>query len=346
VKSPFRIIVIVLLVMVMASLACNASSTPTTAPNSDLMNTQVAMAMTQTALSKPPDQIDLPDTPTQGTGLVSTQVAMAMTQTAMANPPVLPTNTIAPPPPEPTATPKPTEVDLKGLMNSANILTYEDMIDYPQYITIVSKALKTFNGHKVYVGDAIGTLMDQLNSGTDWDLIIIAAEARGAISGDYWDVIKDRVDDGAALIVEIWYLDDIGAGKIAPLLYQCGVEVQDDWYRVPGDDRLKYDMYWSQANSPVFNTPNKVTRFAASLTTPAWNGDIGDLMRLRPGSDATLLASHAAGEGQTSYGLITSCLGGNMILQTFDSHDYPTDPMVALWQNYITYTLTNHFKNR
>ena len=35
-----------------------------------------------------------------------------------------------------------------------------------------------------------------------------------------------------------------------------------------------------------------------------------------------------------------------MILQTFDSHDYPTDPMVALYQNYIRYTLTNHFIRR
>ena len=344
-KNPKRIIAIVLMVMVMASLACNATSSTPTAQSPSLMNTQVAMAMTQTAMAKPADQILLPDNPTQDTGLVGTQVAMAMTQTAMAQPPLQPVNTIAPPP-QPTSTPQPTEMDIKALINSANILTYEDMIDYPQYITIVSKALKSFNGHKVYVGDAIGTLMDQLNSGTKWDLIIIAAEARGAISGDYWDVIKNQVDDGAALITEMWYLDDIGAGKIAPLLYECGVEVQDDWFRVPGADRLRYEMFWSQPSSPVFNTPNKVTRFAASLTDPAWDGDVGDLMRLTSGSDATILASHGSGEGQTNNGLITSCLDGRMILQTFDSHDYPTDPMVALWQNYITYTLTNHFKNR
>jgi hypothetical protein len=96
----------------------------------------------------------------------------------------------------------------------------------------------------------------------------------------------------------------------------------------------------------VFNTPNKVTRFPNSLSNPAWNGDIGDLMQLIPGSNATILASHISGDGQTTYGLITSCMGGRMILQTFDSHDYPTDPMVALWQNYIRYTLTNHFESK
>jgi hypothetical protein len=180
--------------------------------------------------------------------------------------------------------------------------------------------------------------MEQLNSGTDWDLIIIAAEARGSISGDYWDAIKRRVDKGTGLIAEVWYIDDIGGGKIAPLLDECGVELQKDWYRVPGADRLSFDINWDVPDSPVFNTPNRVTRFAASLTEPAWEGDIGDLMKLTPGSDATILGSHS------SAGLITSCMDGRMILQTFDSHDYPTDAMVALWQNYIYYTLTNHFK--
>jgi len=325
----------------MVTLACSTqTATPAPQQNPGLVNTQVAMAMTQTAMSNPVVPIDLPSKPTADNGLVGTQIAMAMTQTAMSKPPEPTINFPTPKPPE-----EPTKQDIQALIKSANILVYEDMIDYPQFITIVSKALKSIGGKHVYVGDAIGTLMNELNSGTDWDLIIIAAEARGAISGDYWDVIKGEVDDGVGLITEIWYLDDIGAGKIAPLLYECGVQVQKDWYRAPGDDRLKYNMFWSQPHSPVFNIPNKVTAFGASLTTPAWNGDIGDLMQTRPGSDATILASHESGEGQSTYGLITSCMQGRMILQTFDSHDYPTDPMVALWQNYITYTLTNHFES-
>ncbi len=340
-KNRFHILAIILIIIAV-TLACSTqSNTPVPQQDPGLVNTQVAMAMTQTAMAQPPQPpqqpVDLPK-PTLDTGLMATQMAMAMTQTAIAQPPAMPTNTISLP------TAEPTEMDINALIDNSNILFYEDMVDYPQYITIVSKAMKSIGGHHKYVGDAIGTLMNELNSSTHWDLIIIAAEARGSVSGDYWDVIKNQVDDGAALIAELWYLDDIGAGKIAPLLYECGVEVQKDWYRIYGDDPLKYDMYWSEPNSPVFNEPNKVTRFASALTEPAWNGDIGDLMQLTPGSDATILASHQAGEGQSSNGLITSCLNGRMILQTFDSHDYPTDPMVALWQNYIRYTLTNHFK--
>ncbi len=345
-KNRYAMLTIIM-VIVLVSLACNAqAATPVAQQDPGLVNTQVAMAMTQTAMSNPVVPVDLPASPTPDNGIVSTQIAMALTQTAMSQPPE-PDNTLAFPTPKPTDEPtqEPTQQDLKALFKSANILVYEDMISYPQYIAIVSKALKNFDGKKVYVGDAIGTLMNELNSGTEWDLIIIAAESRGAVSGDYWDVIKGQVDDGAALIAEMWYLDDIGAGKISPLLYECGVQVQKDWLRAVGEDRLKYNMFWSQPHSPVFNTPNKVTAFGASLTDPAWYGDIGDLMQTRPGSDATILASHETGEGQTGYGLITSCLQGRMLLQTFDSHDYPTDPMVALWQNYITYALTNHFQS-
>lgn len=336
-KTQYKVLAIIT-TLILVTLACSTQTgNPTTPPNTGLVQTQVAMAMTQTAMAGP-------QLPPQDNGNISldpslqqTQVAMSMTQTALAIPPVAPTITVSLP------TVEPTKADIKALIKNSNILIYEDMIDYPQYITIVSKALKKFDAHKVYVGDAIGTLMEQLNSGTHWDLIIIAAESRGAVSGDYWSVIKNQVDDGVGLITEIWYLDDIGDGKISPLLYECGVDVQKDWYRAYGDDRLKYDMYWAKPDSPVFNTPNRVTSFSASLSEPAWNGDIGDLMQLIPGSKATILASHIAGEDSTTYGTITSCMEGRMIMQTFDSHDYPTDPMVALWQNYIMYTLTNHF---
>jgi hypothetical protein len=328
--------------ILVVSLACNITggTAPTTPPDTGMMDTQVAMAMTLTAMANPVVPAAQPPAGSSNDpGLVNTQVAMAMTQTALSNPPpAAATNT-----PEPTFTPKPTDLDIAAMIKNSNILIYEDIIGYPAYLPYVSRALKSVDAHKTYVGDAMGTFMDELNSGTKWDLIIMASETRGSISGEYWDVIKNKVDDGTALVAEIWYIDAINQGKISPLLYQCGVELQKDWWRDYGADRLAFDINWSVSDSPVFNTPNKVTRFAASLTEPAWNGDIGDLMKLRSGSNATILASHTPGEGQTSSGLITSCYDGRMILQTFDSHDYPTDPMVALWQNYIIYTLTNHF---
>jgi hypothetical protein len=121
------------------------------------------------------------------------------------------------------------------------------------------------------------------------------------------------------------------------------VEVQANWIRSVGDDRLDYGMYWAEPDNPVFNSPNKVSRLAASLTDPAWEGDVGDLMKLQGGSTAQILASRSPGNTGTD-GLITSCMEGRVILQTFDSHDYPTDNIIALWENYIIYSLTNHFK--
>jgi len=337
-KKHILIIGIILLVF-LVTLACNATANNVSTAQPGLLNTQVAMAMTQTAMTNPlAVPTNTPKSPNTDPGLVNTQVALAMTQTAMSISPALPTNTVEQPNQPPSAD------EIKTLIDSSNILVYEEMAGYPTYLPYVARALKSVGGHHTYVGDAMGTFMDQLNSGTKWDLIIVAAEARKAISGDYWTELKNQVDNKVALVAEVWYLDKIGGGKISPFLYECGVDVQADWQRVPGDDRLKFEMFWTDPNSPVFNTPNRVTRFAASLSDPTlvWYGDIGDLMKLRSGSTAKILASHASGQDSSS-GLITSCMDGRVILQTFSSHDYPTNDMVALWQNYIVYTLTNHF---
>jgi hypothetical protein len=225
---------------------------------------------------------------------------------------------------------------------SANILIYEDIVGDPYYITLVSKAAASIGGNRVYVGDAMGTFMDKLNSSTAWDLIIVASEYRTAISGDYWTVIKSQIDKGVALIAEVWYLDKINRGKITPLLNECGIEVQKNWERYSGFNPINYDMYWVEPNNPVFNTPNQVVNFTYSISDP-WMGDAGDFLSLSDGSSSKILASHYA-ERTTDFGLLTSCLEGRVLIQTFSSHDYPSNPMTALWENYITYVLTNHFQ--
>jgi hypothetical protein len=344
-KKHIRMIVIALVILLM--LACGTPSVvSTTGPN--LEGTQAALAQTQTALNNVP----LVPSATVGVqnqdpNLVKTQVAMAGTQTAMNIVLEEPTATATQ---EPTATatqeqqPSPTvKQDIQTLIDSSNILVYEDMVGDTRFITYVAKALKSVGGHHEYVGDAMGTFMDKLDSATKWDLIIVAAESRQAIRGDYWTIIKDKVDDGAALVAEMWYLDKINDGMISPLLNECGVEVQADWQRTAYDNPIEFEMFWVEPSSPVFNTPNQVSRFKSSLTDPAWpNGDIGDFLKLRSGSNAHILASHAQGQ-DSSYGLITSCMDGRVIWQTFNSHNYPTNDMIALWQNYINYTLTNHF---
>lgn len=323
------------------TLACTISGTAT--PDTSLYNTQVAMALTQTAMSNPAgNPTAVPPIATQDPGLVSTQAALAMTQTAMSS---LPGATVQPP----AATaqpPAPTAQDINALIDSSNILVYEDIADDPSYIPYVKEALNSIGGYHKYVADAMGTFMNEMNSGTDWDLIIVAAELRTLISGDYWTILKQKVDDGSALVTEIWYLDDINGGKIAPFLYECGMDLQSDWQAKATYNRIEYGMYWVDPSHPIFNTPNRVKAFGASLSDPAWMyGDLGDLLYITDSSKATLLASLKPAEN-SNYGLLAECMGGTVVFQTFSSHNYPTNDMIALWENYITYTLTNHFMQR
>ncbi len=307
----------IILIIIMVTLACQVSGGNTNS-SPDLKNTQDAMALTLTAMSG---------------GQTGAQPTQRGVQAA--------TDTLEPA--TPTNTPKaPAAQDIQAMINSSNILVYEEIAGYTEYITYVARALQSVGGHQVYVGDAMGTFLEKLNSGTKWDLIIVAAEARKAISGDYWTAIKTQVDNGAGLVAETWYLNKISGGKIAPFLNECGVQVQSDWQRGSGFNRINYAIFWVEPDSPVFTTPNQVSSFVASLSDPAWYGDVGDLLILSSGSNAKILASRVAGQNQNN-GLITECMDGRVILQTFDSHDYPTDGMVALWQNYIIYTLTNHF---
>lgn len=69
-----------------------------------------------------------------------------------------------------------------------------------------------------------------------------------------------------------------------------------------------------------------------------WYGDVGDLIKINPGSNGVLLGGTQPKE-YASYGLIANCLDGRMIWQTFSTHDYKTQDMINLWQNYITSAL-------
>jgi hypothetical protein len=60
------------------------------------------------------------------------------------------------------------------------------------------------------------------------------------------------------------------------------------------------------------------------------------------GGDAQILAGGFM-SNPTDYGLIVSCIEGRVIIQTFSDHDYHREDIQALWENYITYVLTNHF---
>jgi len=185
-----------------------------------------------------------------------------------------------------------------------------------------------------FVGDALGTFMENLNSGIEWDLIIVGAEAHEDVSGDFFDILTKRVvQDDSALIVEMWYLDLISNGRVKALTTQCGVELQKNY-------EAASSIYWLESNSPFFTEPN--TAVPLIHYDPYWEYQAGDYLRLLPGSDATFLAGMYQNRN-SDYGVITSCFDGRVILQTFCNHDYKESNIKLLWENYIYNTLKNRF---
>jgi len=177
--------------------------------------------------------------------------------------------------------------------------------------------------------------MGNLNSSTPWDLIIVAAENRSAIQGEFWDVIAPKViQDKTALIVEMWYLSDTVNGRIKPLLTQCGIDYQSEKREVES-------IFILDSKNPIFSTPN--SGFSLIHYNPVWFDEGGDYIHLTSGSKATLLAGGHVDE-KTNSGLMATCFDGRVIFQTFSNHDYHRDAIQMLWQNYITNTLQKHFE--
>lgn len=316
-----------ILMLVIAALACNIS----TAPSGDVPaeETRVAVAVLQTSLA---------------------------IQQATLNAPTLP-------PPAATYTPYPTYtaqpqaateevrteesgavVDTKALIKASNILIYEDVAGDPDLVPIVANTVNAmhFSGGKIInTGDALGKFREHANSATEWDLIIVAAESRSSFSGELFEVMYDHIDNGGAVIIEIWYLDQVVNGKISPILNDCGVTLFRDWERNWNYDPFDYSIYWLDPHHPLLSTPN--TAQAPSYPYPEWFGDAGDLLELSSGGDAVLVGGTHSSR-KSDHGVLASCMDGRMVIQTFSTHDYKMDIMQALWENYITYTLIKHYE--
>jgi hypothetical protein len=194
--------------------------------------------------------------------------------------------------------------------------------------------------HVTNVGDALGNFQKEIFSTTKWDLIIVSAETRSNFSGEMFDGVFDRLNDGAAVILELWHLDKIAGGRISPLMGLCGVSHQSNWERPIHYDPLDYSMYWLDPSSPIISNPNEVKPLYSS--TNYWMEDAGDQIKLVSGREATLLAGLYPNDN-SSNGTLASCMDGRMILQTFSTHDYKYEQMIPLWENYIVNTLTAHF---
>jgi hypothetical protein len=98
-------------------------------------------------------------------------------------------------------------------------------------------------------------------------------------------------------------------------------------------------MFPLDASHPILNEPNSGLSFT-DVTSFWWdpNGriayDIGDLMENSMTGDARLLVGTQASE-KTSHGTLTVCMNGQLILQTFSSHQLTFEAMKPVWENYI-----------
>lgn len=226
------------------------------------------------------------------------------------------------------------------LLKSARILLFEDMSASRQ-IRLVKEALDEVGYFYLDVGSAKGWFKSQLLSGEEWDLIIASAEAEREFGGELYEYLDDHLSRGAAVILESWDLDSAPDGRVKPLLARCGVAVQSDWY----EPEMRV-FFWTDPSHPIFNQPNDLTSGLRNAA-PLWRGDVGDLLQIEPAigapsGDPVILADVNRSWTQ-DHGLLVSCLDGRMILQTFRSHEYHHNDMVALWQNYIYNALISQF---
>ena len=338
-----------LALLICVSLACNFSldlgSEPTQVVNNapdfaatsaagqalaQIEGTRAAMDVQATQLAQQKQALDA----------ASTQAALQ----AQAAPPTLPPPTLpAPPeataslPPQPpTATPTP---ELEELIQNANILLYEDIAGYYDLTRWVRDALDARGWEYTDVGDAVGNFKSEILSGKKWDLVIVAAEARSGFQGELFEYLSDAVNKDVAVIIETWYLDEMALGPISDITSQCGVRFQKDWYE---PDRNSRSIVWFDPEHPLFHYPNE--GFSLVHNATYWvDGDAGDMMKTRTGGGNGKLVAGIYAWEKDNYGTIAVCYDGRVILQTFSTHDYRKSDMTDLWQNYVYYTLNNHF---
>ncbi len=266
--------------------------------------------------------------------LQGTAMALQLTQSALSSNQTIQTA----PPPQVQATEPPPQVqvtsteDVEARIKSAKVLVYENTDELGVGMW-VQDALDGMGLKYTQTGSYSGHFMEYLDSGTKWDLIIVDAESHDIITGEFWDVIYNRLSrDKTALIAELWYLDTESSGPISKILGGCGVH-----YRSYYDQAES--VYWWEPDHPVFNEPNTVLPLLHY--SRYWQNYAGNKLLLS-GGDATMLAGMSA-RPSSGEGVLATCYQGRVIIQTFMDHDFHAEDVIPLWQNYIHYTLKNHF---
>ena len=372
-KKVFFFILIALAAILLVS--CNLLSSlfqNNSEPNFDeimLTNTQLAISMRETAFAAPQVQVFVTQTylaqniptntlsPTR-TATPTIPLAPSVTAKGATNTPVLAatyTNTSSPTPTQgpsltptpvpPTSTPRVSDA-MEARIRNARVLILEDIACDPTLIPRLHTVVENMgmNPENVFnYNCATGTFIEHLEAGEDWDLIIVATEQRTeARFGPIWEMLYEYAQDGTAIIVEAWYLEEIGAGSIQPLLEQCGVRIHADWHRKESDEAYSYVVYdIADNNHRLFNRPKHVE--VPLIPRFYWADDVGDLVEILPVSNAAIIGGLHVGNS-LQYGLITECMDRRMVLQTFSTHNYKKTDTLNLWENYIYNTLLSHFE--
>jgi len=295
-----------------------------------------AMQATTMAQQQPPQQPPEQQPPQQppADDLAATQQALAAQQTAMAQQPPQ-----QPPAGEtPAAPPQPPAEDFDAMMKNAQILLFEDMVNDPSEYRYVKRTLDAMGLRYKDDGSAKGWLKSDMLGGSPgggpWDLVILAAEWRESISGEFFDYLGGVLDQGTSVIVEAWYLDDISEGKVAPILAQCGVQVYEYY---PKTGTLNDLVVWplpGMSSHPVLSTPNGGLTFTKARDKWLWSFDLGDHTAYTGRGDAQILLGTDATDGNKD-GVLTVCKGGQFTLMGFSSHAFTYQVMYPLWENMI-----------
>lgn len=347
-------LLVLITTLIAAALACDLSFPPSSGNSQQATVEALAIQATLAAAGQTnPVEATMQALAEQGTQIAAqaTQFAIDLQATAMAvQQSILEVPATEPPPstespspgevePSPSI-PAPAQAELDAQIKAARILLFEDTSGHRAGMERYVKSALDQEGYAyVDVGSAQGWLKDQLLGSTDWDLIIVSSEAYGKIQGEYFSYLEQHLERGVAVVLEMWEVDSIHQGKMSSLLKKCGVEFYKDWYN-PGLRKLSFLV----PDHPLFSKPNQVRSLG---TANFWRGDVGDLMKISQTSGgepskATLLLG-TIGTDKTNHGVLTECYEGRFLLQTFATHDYLRDDIVRLWQNYVYYTLIQHF---
>jgi len=350
-NSKLKHFIIPSLAILMIIMVMSCSLTPTSSDDASLQQTQMELSIQQTMMaqkatqdymSQQDQQVDLGLQATQ-TSLAAqnllAQQAMQATETAVAAAQAAQLQPQDTQPPDVSTTEEPAAPaeDFETFKGNAKILLFEDMVNFPQVRRYVKDALDNMGLDYKDDGSAKGWLKSDLLGG-NWDLVIIALEVRSNVSGEYFTYINQALDNGAAVILEIWYMDAISRGELSKTLSRCGVEFEKDYWGKTGTavDYIQWPLP-GKNDHPILNEPNKGIGY--TNVAMFWVGDLGDFIKVSGKKDDAELILGTIATEKNSHGTLAVCNGGKFIIQTFSTHDYAMEESVPLWENYIHNTL-------